>query len=320
MDAAVQSSPSPTPLSPCALTPDDHHHWTPLSQISQQSHSKGVAALEVFPTVQGCSDHQRCCDAEEAVGSEGDEDEDDEDDEERKVQTKRRKRATKPNVSKLQSSLSPCALTPDDHHHWTPLSQISQQSHSKGVAALEVLPTVQGCSDSQRCCDAEEAVGSEGDEDEDDEDDEERRVQTKRRKQATKPNVSKLQSSRGAIGPRKKKSQWTVKHSPYLNASNSAESFIALLAAAHWESETYDVAGWISEVGEKLKEDSVIFHDDSLGSLVWRCEKLSNLGVRVSFFIMLTQIQLVAKCKRYVVFAHLLCRLITSGQQQLIYS
>lgn len=105
---------------------------------------------------------------------------------------------------------------------------------------------------------------------------------------------------RGAVGPPKKKPRWALAKTPHISISHTVESFIALLAAPRLESGVYDVASWIREVSETLR-NAEVFQDESLGSLVGRCRELNNLGMRVGFLSMLAQIQLVAKCKRCVV-------------------
>lgn len=215
-------------------------------------------------------------------------------------------------MQSLSTSPSPVLLhgliwAPGDHYHQfpsvdqyaiyyplPPSSLSPQPCNNEALVFSEVLPIVHEYADCQRCQGAEEVMESR-------DEGEEQMVQTKWQKQIKSNAREAGQCSQGAVGPGKKKSWWTVKDSPFLNTSNTVESFVAPLAAAHWGSATYDMAGWTSEVREKLK-DLVIFHDISLGSLVWRCEELHSLGVQVSFLIMLTQIQLVVKCKRYASF------------------
>lgn len=108
---------------------------------------------------------------------------------------------------------------------------------------------------------------------------------------------------RGAVGPKKKARKgkakgWKVGEAPHVPVTDTVQSFVAQLAAARWGSETYDVATWVAEVADVLKDCSIVFQDESLTSLVGRCTDLRSLGLRVSFLTMLNQIQLVAKCTR----------------------
>lgn len=118
---------------------------------------------------------------------------------------------------------------------------------------------------------------------------------------APRPHGGQDNCNRGAVGPKKKARKnrgWKTSKVPHVPVTETVESFIALLAAARWGSSTYNVAGWVSEVADVLKDSSVVFQDESLGCLVGRCSNLHSLGLQVSFLTMLNLIQLVAKCTR----------------------
>lgn len=85
---------------------------------------------------------------------------------------------------------------------------------------------------------------------------------------------------------------------PHVPVTDTMKSFIAQLAAARWGSETYDIAACVAEVGDILKDSSIMFEDESLSSLVGQCTDLHSLSLRVSFLTMLNQIQLITKCTR----------------------
>ena len=80
---------------------------------------------------------------------------------------------------------------------------------------------------------------------------------------------------------------------------DAVESFVALLAAAHWESETYDVPGWVSDIANAaFLGTAASVEEESLSSLADRISLLNAVGIRTAFLSMISHIQLVAKCLR----------------------
>ena len=114
---------------------------------------------------------------------------------------------------------------------------------------------------------------------------------------------------RGAAAPKRKKVNKKGKKSfqlgkePGISMSDAATSFIGVIAAARWGSESYDVESWLREICEGFAEvPSLQSNEDSesLTSLVKRCHLTQAAGLRASFFNMVSSIKLAAKCHRYI--------------------
>lgn len=101
--------------------------------------------------------------------------------------------------------------------------------------------------------------------------------------------------SRGAVAPQK---QWGYRASPYVTSSQQVDGLLSELAAAHWDSSSYDVKEWISSVGQLLPGQMETLQDHSLRSVALRCARLQARNLRVSFLWMINLIQLVVKCQR----------------------
>lgn len=85
---------------------------------------------------------------------------------------------------------------------------------------------------------------------------------------------------------------------PHVPATGMVELFVSNLATAHWGSEAHRVPHWVRDVGSELKQNPLIFRDDSLASMVGRLSSLQSLGLRVSFLTMINNIQVLTKCIR----------------------
>lgn len=109
--------------------------------------------------------------------------------------------------------------------------------------------------------------------------------------------------NQGVTHPKKKKKTaraWKTANSPHILVTVMVKSFMALLAVACWDSKTYGVPGWVYEVANKLKQNPLIFQDKLLTSIVGQLSNLQSLSLRVSFLTMVNNIQVVAKCRRWV--------------------
>lgn len=114
--------------------------------------------------------------------------------------------------------------------------------------------------------------------------------------------------NRGATRPKKKKQPkkkkkttraWKTTDNPHIPVMVTVESVVAVLAAARWDSETYNAPGWVCKVADELRQSPLVFQDESLASTVGRLSNLQSLGLReVSFLTMVHNIQVVAKCRR----------------------
>lgn len=91
---------------------------------------------------------------------------------------------------------------------------------------------------------------------------------------------------------------YSLRKDPYVSCSPEVDAVLAELAAAHWDSSTHDVKGWVAAIAKSLEQDQVFMHDQSLSSLVFRCTRLTAKNVNVNFLWMMNLIQIAAKCQR----------------------
>lgn len=110
---------------------------------------------------------------------------------------------------------------------------------------------------------------------------------------------AKKDCTRGTVLPKKPtRKKWGYRLSPYTSSSDQVDGLVAELAAAHWGSSAYDVEAWVSNVRQLVGEQTDMFQDQSLCSVVLRCACLQARDIRVNFVCMINLIQLVCKCQR----------------------
>lgn len=101
----------------------------------------------------------------------------------------------------------------------------------------------------------------------------------------------------GAKGT-KQSHKWVKCQAPHIMVTEKVEGILVRLAAAHWESETYDVQQWLVNVGGALYQVEDTYKVDSLSSIVTHCHCLSKKSIDIGFLLMVNLIQLVTKCQR----------------------